>query len=117
MRLAIIDDTNRVFVVTREIETLDFLSNRDDSARVLGALDQTVGTCTDMEPDGMYVAVRADTRTDREKLHGMRKLGVRWPKGHALPEYPARMSEDAKREADILYDSMSEAFIDGHGTK
>jgi hypothetical protein len=49
---------------------------------------------------------------DERLLAGMRGLGVRWPKGHALPTYPSRMTAEQKRKADKLYDAMSEQFID-----
>lgn len=55
--------------------------------------------------------------TDRERLQAMRKLGVRWLKGRAIPTYTLRMSDADKRKADTLYDAMSEEFIDAHGEK
>jgi hypothetical protein len=53
--------------------------------------------------------------TDTERLAAMRKLGVRWRKGHAIPTYPASMTQLAKDAADELYDAMSEDFIDRQG--
>jgi len=55
---------------------------------------------------------RHATTKDERLLAGMRGLGVRWPKGHALPTYPSRMTAEQKRKADKLYDAMSEQFID-----
>lgn len=54
MKLAVIDDDGRVFIVTRDIEQLDFLSDDDDIAHVLGSLAELVGTCDGFEPDGVY---------------------------------------------------------------
>jgi len=45
-------------------------------------------------------------------LKGMRKLGVRWKPGHAIPTYTGRMTPKQKAEADKLYDAMSDKFTD-----
>lgn len=52
---------------------------------------------------------------DRARLAGMRRLGVVWKPGHAIPTYTACMSEQQKRKADALYDAMGEEFISHHG--
>jgi hypothetical protein len=49
--------------------------------------------------------------TDSERLRAMRQLGVIWKPGR-LPRYPARMTEQDRRDADRLYDAMSQEFVD-----
>jgi hypothetical protein len=53
---------------------------------------------------------------DNEKWQAMKKLGVKWPKSSILPTYTASMTEEQKREADQLYDSMSAEFVYSFGT-
>lgn len=48
---------------------------------------------------------------DSEKLKQMRSLGVVWRQGR-LPRYPPSMADQDKKKADVLYDSMSEGFVD-----
>jgi hypothetical protein len=50
-------------------------------------------------------------------LKGMRKLGVRWKPGHAIPTYTGRMTPKQKAEADKLYDAMSEGFLDAQAER
>lgn len=76
--------------------------------------EQVVASWLDRQ--GEHVDLRVNS-ADKAKLAKLRKLGVRWPKGRAIPTYPASMSEAAKAKADHIYDSMSEAFIDAHGSK
>jgi hypothetical protein len=53
-------------------------------------------------------------KDDREHLRQMRSLGAKWPYGHAIPTYPATMSEEQKLAADKHYDAISEAYMDWH---
>jgi hypothetical protein len=55
--------------------------------------------------------------TDKEILANMRKLGVRWKRGSACPTYTGKMTNEQKLNADILYDALSDAFIENHITK
>jgi hypothetical protein len=54
--------------------------------------------------------------SNTEKLAAMRGLGVVWKKGR-LPFYPHRMNAALKAQADALYDSMSDDFVDQQCTK
>ena len=51
--------------------------------------------------------------TDREKVKAMRALGVKWRAPHSkrLPVYPHGMTEETKRKADALYDSISHDYL------
>ena len=55
---------------------------------------------------------RHASKKDERLLAGMRKLGVKWKKGHAIPTYTAKMTPAQKLKADKLYDAMSEGFLD-----
>ena len=59
---------------------------------------------------------KATTRlTDADRWHRMRNLGVKWPKNRAIPTFPSTMTDEAKREASELHDSMSDQFVSGFG--
>lgn len=55
------------------------------------------------------------TANDKEHLAAMRKLGVRWKRGRAVPTYPAKMTQAQRDAADRHYDAISEAGIDSMG--